>query len=45
MHERFATEPDTDALLDVHGRFSGVAGDPKLTVNAKDKLLLEAVRI
>lgn len=45
MHDRFATEPNTDALLDVHGRFSGVAGDPKLTVNAKAKLLLEAVRI
>jgi hypothetical protein len=43
--DAYPTEPDTDALLDVHSRFSGVAANPKLTVNAKARLLLEEVRI
>jgi site-specific DNA recombinase len=43
--DAYPTEPDTDALLDVHGRFSGIVTDPKLTINAKAKLLLEEVRI
>ena len=43
--DAYPTEPDTDALLDVHGRFSGIVTDPKLTINAKAKLLLESVRI
>ncbi len=39
------TEPDDDALLDVHNRFHQITDDTKLTVNAKAKLLLEAVHI
>jgi hypothetical protein len=38
-------EPDADALLDVHNRFHGIATDPKITVNAKAKMLLKEVRI
>jgi len=43
--DAYPTEPDTDALLDVHARFSAIATDPKTTVNAKAKLLLKEVRI
>lgn|GEM_PF-6333817 len=39
----FPTKPD--ALLDVQSRFSGITTDPKLTINAKAKMLLEEVRI
>jgi hypothetical protein len=42
--DAYPTEPDTDALLDVQGHFSAIATDPKLTVNAKAKLLLSAAR-
>ncbi len=43
--DAYPTEPDTDALLDLQSHFSGIATDPKLTVNAKAKLLLKEVRI
>jgi DNA invertase Pin-like site-specific DNA recombinase len=43
--DAYPTGPDTDALLDVHSRFSGIATDPKLTVNSKAKMLLKEVRI
>lgn len=43
--DAYPTEPDTDALLDVQSRFSGIATDPKLTINAKAKMLLKEVRI
>jgi hypothetical protein len=43
--DAYPTEPDTDALLDVQARFNGIATDPKLTINAKAKLLLKEVRI
>jgi hypothetical protein len=36
--------PDRREIRREH-RFSGVAADPKLTINAKAKLLLEEVRI
>jgi hypothetical protein len=43
--DAYPTEPDTDALLDVHNRFHALATDAKLTVNAKAKMLLREVRI
>jgi hypothetical protein len=33
----YPTEPDTDALLDVHTQFTGIVTDPTLTINAKPR--------
>ncbi len=43
--DSYPAEPDTDALLDVQSRFSGIVTDPKLTINAKAKMLLKEVQI
>lgn len=43
--DAYPTEPDDDALLDVHNRFHNIAADPTLTFNAKAKLMLKEVRI
>lgn len=43
--DAYPTEPDDDALLDVHNRFHGITADPTLTVNAKAKMLLKEVRV
>ena len=43
--DAYPTEPDSDAMLDVHNHFHCIAADPTLTVNAKAKMLLKEVRI